>query len=687
MYKKILVTFMALILLFSFTACNQGQTDIPTQSPQSSATAGVTGTGSVVDTTTQPVTQTTTPGQTESTVPTDKVTNTVTGTVTNTPIITDKPTNTVTNTPTTTPSKPTEMKPIEIYGQGYNNHMLVGIDQFNRTFEITAGDRNGKEVGIFYWLWMGQPQASGIYDATKILAEHGKNVLFYQTSDISPEGQPHWWGEPLWGYYNCSDEFVIRKHIELFIEAGIDFLVFDTTNAITYRSVYTKVAQVISEFIAEGWDAPKMVFYTHSRSMDTTRQLYKEFYSRGSYEETWYKVNGKPLIIAYTDPALDKAESIGRGDTTYNPEPYNSEISNFFTFRMPQWPIGHSEPYYENGFPWMSWQYPQYEHNGVMCVTVAAHPMVPMSFSITRADKGWLNWGRGYNVATGKNVSADAEKGTLFQSFWDHAIKTDPDTVFVGGWNEWIAYKQIWDGEYMLCDAASLEYSRDIEMMKGGYNDAFYIQLIMNIRKFKGLNANESNIKTLDKTIDINGSANQWSDVNAVYRDIGTANYGRNSAGAARGLRYSQDPARNNLQLVKVTKDKDYVYFYVEADANITANDGKGNWMNIFLTAGDVRNTGWVCYDYVINRSSKNGVASIEKLQSNGNSSKIGEAKISVQGKVMQVAVPRSAVGLTNSNEFYFKVADGVTNYKDIMDYYVTGKSLPMGRLSYKFVG
>jgi len=52
------------------------------------------------------------------------------------------------------------------------------------------------------------------------------------------------------------------------------------------------------------------------------------------------------------------------------------------------------------------------------------------------------------------------------------------------------------------------------------------------------------------------------------------------------------------------------------------------------------------------------------------------------------VKVPRSALGLgENENTFYFKVADGVENYKDIMDYYVTGRSLPMGHLSYQYLG
>jgi hypothetical protein len=83
----------------------------------------------------------------------------------------------------------------------------------------------------------------------------------------------------------------------------------------------------------------------------------------------------------------------------------------------------------------------------------------------------------------------------------------------------------------------------------------------------------------------------------------------------------------------------------------------------------------------------QNGVASIEKLNADGTSTKVAEAKVNVSGKVMQLEIARSAVGLENSDVFYFKVADGVVNPTDIMDYYVTGRSLPMGRLSYKFIG
>ena len=208
------------------------------------------------------------------------------------------------------------------YGDGYNVNMLVGVDQFGRTFDITGGTKSDKKVGIFYWPWIGQPAATDVYDATKILKEYGKDVLFHETSSVSPDGQAHFWGEPLWGYYNSADEYVIRKQMELLTSAGIDFIAFDTTNAITYRNVYMKVAKIISELISDGWNPPRITFYTHSYSIDTVRKLYNEFYKTKKYPERWYMVDGKPMMIGYTDPELDKKAAASIGDTKYNPGTY-----------------------------------------------------------------------------------------------------------------------------------------------------------------------------------------------------------------------------------------------------------------------------------------------------------------------------------------------------------------------------
>ena len=81
---------------------------------------------------------------------------------------------------------------------------VVGVDQFGRTVNAISGYKAKKQVGIFYWPWIGQPYASGVYDATKIAAmPNGLKLLYdFKSLDkaISPSGQAHFWGEPLWGY-------------------------------------------------------------------------------------------------------------------------------------------------------------------------------------------------------------------------------------------------------------------------------------------------------------------------------------------------------------------------------------------------------------------------------------------------------------------------------------------------------
>lgn len=89
----------------------------------------------------------------------------------------------------------------------------------------------------------------------------------------------------------------------------------------------------------------------------------------------------------------------------------------------------------------------------------------------------------------------------------------------------------------------------------------------------------------------------------------------------------------------------------------------------------------------MINRKIKDGVSEVARLNGSFGQTKCGQAQVSVSGKYMQLAVPRSAIGLEGSSEFYFKVADNIANPEDIMDYYVSGKSFPLGRMSYQYLG
>lgn len=539
---------------------------------------------------------------------------------------------------------------------------IVGIDQFGRLVEQSHGD-NGKQVGMFFWAWLGQPFLSGFWDAQKISElPDGNNILYYQDNkELSPSGQGHWWGEPLWGYYNSMDEWVIRKQLEMLTTAGVDYIAFDTTNNVTYNKVYWPVMKVITEMVEQGFNPPRVTFYTHTRSIKTVLRLYEDIYKPNVYPQSWYRLDGKPFIIAFTDPAADlAAEGItDHSVSTYHPEPYPKEIEDFFTFKRPQWPT--NDVVYPDGLPWVEWIYPQPIHTDIMNVTVGSHPNVPMSFTITR---GLENWGRGWDPVNKVNVAEDAEKGTFVQRQWDNAIaEADKlSMVFVGGWNEWIAYKQLWDGEYMLCDAATMELSRDIEPMKGGYEDAFYLQLIQNVRKFKSV-----------------GMKNTTAE-DGVYYKVDASGMARDEYSCCEAVRYTQKAPANTLQKVEIVNDAETVTFTVTCKDDITPFAGDPAWMNLYLGMGMPAQKGWESYEYVLR--AKNGSEMVlYTLAADKSVSEKLTVPYQVNGNCLTVTIPRSVIC---AYTLYFKVTDSVEG-DGIMDTYTSGSAMPMGRLSYSY--
>ena len=592
--------------------------------------------------------------------------------------LTEAPTEAETHTP-----EP-ERTVVNMYDNGYNVNMLVGFDEYGRSLTPVSSRKEDKEVGIFYFLWLGQHGMPEIYDISKILAEHGKDTLFH-TDDrkLSPAGQFHWWSEPLYGYYNSSDEWVIRRHMELLTQAGVDFLAFDVSNCFTYQSVAEKVMKVISELRSEGWDAPQITYLTHSRSIQTIQTLYNDVYKKELYPESWYRVDGKPMMIGYTDEADDINEAASRGDTSYKPGDLPQELRDFFYMREVLWPY-ESGNGVENAWPYTEWKYPQPLRTDMISVSIATHPALPFSFSLTH--EGRMNWGRGYDPRRKQNTDDGIMSGTFFDYQWRTALLRDPRFVMVTGWNEWVAQKNFYEGEYAFIDGVDLEYSRDAEPMKGGYEDAYYIQMMYYIRQYKYNTAEGMIADTVRKTIDINGTAIQWDDVNAVYRRVGKDDGSRNSIGGAPTVRFEQAAVRNHITEVRVTNDKENLYFYIKCEADIVTDSG-ANWMNLFIGTGTSPTVkGWESYEFAVNRSRNGNAASIEKLNPDytGDTLEV-TATYSVQDNIMQISIPRAALGLENSGDFYFKVADGVSDPAEIMDYYATGRSLPMGRLSYLY--
>lgn len=570
-------------------------------------------------------------------------------------------------------------KTVDAYSvnEGRNFNYLCGVDQFGRIFEPVTGMNEEKHVGMFYFLWHGE---SGVttHNITQLLKEDPDALFDVKGSSKSPLNAFHYWDEPIFGYYRSDDKWVIARHCELLSQAGIDFLVFDTTNAFIYEKSYTALLEVFSEYQERGWNVPKIAFYTNSMSIRTMNQLYEKLYSKGLYKELWYCPDGeRPLIIGALNAEHDKKIY---NNPSYNPPELTEEFLNFFDLRSTQWPF---DPFIPDGFPWMEWLYPQPNHNGIMNVSLAQHPQLPFSNSYFNRN---LNKGRGYDFDKKENIESEYAKGLNAQYQWNtvHKNAKDVHTVFVTGWNEWIAQKLNLSGAIGFVDCFNEEFSRDIEPSKNGtYQDAFIIQLIQNIRKFKGLN---EKFKAPDKaTIDIKGDVSQWDKIRNTYINISETETGRDSNSVDFKYKYVQEKPRNIIKEVKITHDKNNAYIMIKCVDDIIS-DTDENWMNVFIGTNDVKLQGWECYNYVIGRSVDGDKIALNTLDENGSATKVADARFSIKGDVMQIEVKLKDLGLkTKDKGFYFKVADGVENYEDIMDYYVTGESFPMGRLSYYY--
>lgn len=574
---------------------------------------------------------------------------------------------------------------------------LSGTDALGRSFSAVNGNKEEKYVGLFYFLWIGQERSkqTDIYDNSKLLELLGEAYWAPYGSIESPADQYHFWGEPLFGYYNSADPWVMRRHMEMLTMAGIDFLVFDTTNQFTFDQVWQVLFPIMEEFASQGFAVPKIAFYTNTDSSTRITELYQSLYQPGKFKSLWFAPNGKPLIIGKNFAAL------------------SAEIQDFFDFRTSLWP---GETPVENSFPWIDFSreqtvYPKGGATGgsVMSVSVSQHVGWPFSDSLQYKNvisaSGipyyHTNWGRGYTTASGVNNFDKIAEGANFEEQWQNALIKDPSTVFVTGWNEWIAVKfyeditvttgvpsriGVEDRRVFLVDTVNEEFSRDIEPMKGGYGDNYYMQLIRNIRAYKG--AGELAANTESKTIDVNGSICQWENVSCGYRDMVGDAVARNAMDAANKSTYTDNSNRNDIAEIRIAEDEENYYFLITCAEEITNHEEQDtSWMNLLLGIAGSADPSFGEYQYAVNRNPGNGLTSVERSKGGYVWEEVGTAKYSVNGKYLQIAVPKVLIGCKAGDTIVFKVTDHITSPSNIMDYYVSGDSAPIGRLSYTYKG
>ena len=155
------------------------------------------------------------------------------------------------------------------------------------------------------------------------------------------------------------------------------FYCFDASNTITYPNEVRKICEVICELRGEGFNVPQITYYTHTASIQTVLQAYDEIYSHEEYREAWYLIDGKPLMIAQTDPEKDKERTTSQHAhlSAYDPEPLPEEIMNFFLF--PHSGLVRVDPVTEDGWPWVDWSFPNALYGNLMTLSPASHIIIP----------------------------------------------------------------------------------------------------------------------------------------------------------------------------------------------------------------------------------------------------------------------------------------------------------------------
>lgn len=529
--------------------------------------------------------------------------------------------------------------------------------------------RPDRFVGIFYFLWLGQHQRTkeDPMVVTDILKRYPNALETAASPPWGPSGNPYYWGEPLFGFYLANDPWVLRRHAMLLADAGVDTLIFDTTNRRTYRDVYLRLCEVFREIRLRGGRTPQIVFMVNTEAGATAQEIYEDLYQPRLYEELWFRWPqdsnlAKPLMIA-------------------DPEKVSPEVRAFFTLRRAHWPFTQVDT--KNAWHWEA-AYPQ-------VYGFTEDPKIPEQVNVSVAQNLRISDAKVTNMSSGDargrsfhngavDTSPDAvNQGYNFAEQWTRALSLNPPFVMVTGWNEWIAGRFSRPGKpSVFVDQFDEEHSRDIEMMKGGHLDHYYYQLIANIRGYKGVPAIRE--ATAPQTIPLDDGFFAWRSVGPDYLDYAGETAPRDFDGVGTH-HYTNETGLNDFQLMKVARDRTHLYFYARTH-DAVKQPGAGRMMLLIDTGTNA--SAWEGFSFAVNRSSP-GV--LERSKGGGVWERVAAVEMRVRGNELYVAIPRKSLDLPEGAfTLDFKWADGLPQKSGPMDFYTAGDVAPEGRFRYRYI-
>lgn len=576
----------------------------------------------------------------------------------------------------------------------------VGTDTLGRKLPTTseAGQpREGKTVGLFYYIWHGSHGYDEHEDPSREDPSDGQGAprpdpkADVESPRVIPEiieaplGERKWgpittwhhWGESIFDHYVANDEWLIRKQAQMFKDAGVDVVIFDVTNGFHYRDTYMEILRIYEDIRSKGGQTPYIAFNAGTipeHSVVVADAIYRDLYSKGKYKDLWFYWKGKPLLLANFN-ALDQ------------------KYKDFFNIRY-SWAWSRAEDgapskWFGDGkdrWPWLDrapQAYGWHESSDMpeqMVVAAAEHP------------NGQI--GKSYSYDKGQQTRPfQTPKGIYFDEQWKYALEADPEFILITQWNEWIAmrFDHIFKDNYMgenlpedhpkFVDIFDTEYSRDIEPMKGGYGDSYYYQMIDGIRRYKGVRQAPS--AGAEQRIDFAKGFADWESVEQEFRDDIYDAYHRDHFGWGNVGHLTNSTGRNDIKRAKVARDADNIYFYVETEDTLTPRSGE-NWMELFI-ATDQDKPNWEGYHYRVHLDplKKDRYILQESL---GGFLWCGVCYVDFisEGNQLALKVYREALGLSDDYSFCFKWSDNRQTEK-VIDWLTDGDAAPNARFQYLY--
>ena len=643
----------------------------------------------------------------------------------------------------------------------------TATDALGRTMptaeEAPVRTDKSRTVGIFYITWHDEGKHN-------LRAPYGGDVT--RTLQAAPEARldayhPAWkewslhWGEPEAGYFLSQDRWVIRRDLSMLADAGVDVLILDVTNAVLYWDEWRVLFDEMQQMRALGNPVPQFCFWAFNGNVvSVVQQLYERIYKEGTARDFWFQWEGKPLLLYNAEPDHD---ANGGG---YDAGAYPQEIYDFFTLRNMWWGYyewgGHryvgTEDNWSFGFEMnddrVAALQPQdlaSRHQGrleEMAVTPAQHPISITGKSWRRQtqeprldeydlpDSAYVPW-------LGRTVSHPEGYGIYFQDRWDEALAADPDFIYLNDWNEWTAGKYVSgfapgsttvpgpttflgrQNPFYFVDQYNAEFNRSIQPMRGGYTDNYYMQMVQNIRRYKGVrptplhrgysttkhpassaskhptsstskhpasSASKHLASSTSKHLASSTSGHPASPSSpdptpvdggssavAHYLDTHGDILHRDHPGYG-GLHYTDSTGRNDIISSTASVTRKFLILTATTAAPLTPSTDPA-WMLLYLDTDTSPTTGWQGFDYLVLHGW------LYRFDAASHTwQPISPVAQTISERQLTLLIPRKSLNL-NQELFSidFKWADNPTQPFDIISICTTGDTAPNRRFCYRF--